>query len=80
MPGLTRHLTPRYVNFVYRLIIASEAQEMVDGSHVMDQAAETGVLDVYRIEGLTGISESAAVQQYMRTGALPFWVAITRNC
>ena len=41
----------------------------------MDQAAETGVLDVYRIEGLTGISESAAVQQYMRTGALPFWVA-----
>ena len=41
----------------------------------MDQAAKTGVLDVYRIEGLTKISESTAVQQYMRSGALPFWVA-----
>ena len=41
----------------------------------MDQAAKTGELEVYRIEGLTGISESAAVQQYMRTGTLPFWVA-----
>ena len=41
----------------------------------MDQAAKTGELEVYRIEGLTGISESADVQQYMRTGTLPFWVA-----
>ena len=41
----------------------------------MDQAAKKGVLDVYRIEGLTRISESSAVQQYMRAGALPFWVA-----
>ena len=41
----------------------------------MYQTGKTGVSDVYRIEGLTEISESAAVQQYMRTGALPFWVA-----
>ncbi len=41
----------------------------------MNQAGKTGVSDVYRIEGLTEISESASVQQYMRTGALPFWVA-----
>ena len=41
----------------------------------MDRAAKTGELEVYRIEGLTGISETTAVQQYMRTGALPFWVA-----
>ena len=41
----------------------------------MDQTAKAGVLDVYRIEGLTEICESTAVQQYMRSGALPFWVA-----
>ena len=41
----------------------------------MDQAAKTDVLDAYRIEGLTRITESAAVQQYTRTGALQFWVA-----
>lgn len=45
------------------------------GRHGRDQADMTGTLDVYRIKGLTGISESAAVQQYMRTGALQFWVA-----
>ena len=47
----------------------------MDGRHVRDQADKTGMLDVYRIEGLTGISESAAVQQYMCTGALQYWVA-----
>ena len=41
----------------------------------MDQEVGTRMLDVHRIEGLTAISETTAVQQYMRTGALPFWVA-----
>ena len=41
----------------------------------MDRAGKTGMLDAYRIEGLTRLTESAAVQQYMRTGALQFWVA-----
>ena len=41
----------------------------------MDEAIRKGGQDVHRIEGLTAISETAAVQQYMRTGALPFWVA-----
>ena len=31
--------------------------------------------DVYRIDGLAAISETPAVQQFMRTGALPLWVA-----
>ena len=48
---------------------------MMDESHVIEQAGKTGVPAIYRIEGLTGISESATVQQYMRTGALQFWVA-----
>ena len=41
----------------------------------MDQEVGTRMLDVHRIEGLTAISETTAVQQYMRSGALPFWVA-----
>ena len=41
----------------------------------MDEAIGKGGQDVHRIEGLTAISETTAVQQYMRTGALPFWVA-----
>lgn len=47
----------------------------MNGRHVMDQADKTGTLDVYRTEGLTGISESAAVQKYMRLDTLQFWVA-----
>lgn len=41
----------------------------------MDETDRTGALEVHGVEGLTAISETAAVQQYMRTGAMPFWVA-----
>lgn len=48
---------------------------MVGGNRVMDQPGKKGGWEVHRIEGLASISETDAVQQYMRTGALPFWVA-----
>ncbi|MDE0206009.1 MAG: hypothetical protein OXP66_08275, partial [Candidatus Tectomicrobia bacterium] len=41
----------------------------------MDRRSKKGVQELYRIEGLAAIGETSAVQQYMRAGALPFWVA-----
>ena len=52
--------------------MAGRRKETADASHVVDQA---GRPDVYRLPGLTAIGETPAVQQYMRSGALQFWVA-----
>jgi len=56
----------------HKVRLARRGKERADGSHVVGQA---GRPDVYRIPGLTTISETPDVQQYMRSGALQFWVA-----
>ena len=56
----------------HKVQLARRGKETAEGSHVMDQAKKPSV---YRIPGLTAISETPDVQQYMRSGALQFWVA-----
>ena len=52
--------------------MAGRRKETAGASRVVD---ETGKPHVYRLPGLTAIGETPAVQRYMWSGALQFWVA-----